>query len=371
VLAGYNTGVASFLLYGLYRGGAPAGRILAAASLTGLSLHDALCRVLAGNPDLPGLFAGFTAAAVAALLFLLLRKLAFAQPEAAGGGDGKGDVDGGSGRDGGSGQTARSAGGDEAKGMIAPKIAVVILISCLIGLSDSLVAQSVPLHTVALHTVGGAFFYPVLFYIPGQTAACLAADIKNGKYINLVTFIGAVLLTPAALLLDTPEELYRRAGLNYFFGGFFLMYIMTALISAARDSRNARLTVCLPGMLYPLFCGIGGFWGPMISASLDSFAVLAVYSAMLAALALLTFGETLVRRKEKETRTPRKEAFARYRFTERETEVLFLLIDGLSSSDIAARLFISEKTVRNHVSNMLAKTDCASRGDLLLLVKNM
>jgi DNA-binding CsgD family transcriptional regulator len=226
------------------------------------------------------------------------------------------------------------------------------------------VARSVP-----LYAVGGAFFYPVLFYIPGQAIACLLADIKNGKYINLVTFISAILLTPVALLLETPEELYRRAGLNYFFGGFFLMYIMTALISVARDSRNARLTVCLPGMLYPLFCGIGGFWGPAISASLDRFAVLAVYSAVLAALALLTLGEALVRKKE--IQTPPKETFARYRFTERETEVLFLLIGGLSSSDIAARLFISEKTVRNHVSNMLSKTDCASRGDLILLVKNL
>ncbi|HEX4659883.1 MAG TPA: AAA family ATPase [Streptosporangiaceae bacterium] len=49
--------------------------------------------------------------------------------------------------------------------------------------------------------------------------------------------------------------------------------------------------------------------------------------------------------------------------TAREFEVLRLVADGRSNPDIAARLFISAKTVSVHVSNILAKMDVASRGE--------
>lgn len=47
--------------------------------------------------------------------------------------------------------------------------------------------------------------------------------------------------------------------------------------------------------------------------------------------------------------------------TERETEVLKLVAHGLSNKDIAARLSLSERTVRSHVSTILAKLRLSSR----------
>ena len=41
--------------------------------------------------------------------------------------------------------------------------------------------------------------------------------------------------------------------------------------------------------------------------------------------------------------------------TKREYEVLTLIAEGLSNKDIADRLFISEKTVKNHVSSIFKK----------------
>jgi len=47
--------------------------------------------------------------------------------------------------------------------------------------------------------------------------------------------------------------------------------------------------------------------------------------------------------------------------TEREIEVLRQLAQGKSNKEIAATLVIAEKTVRTHVSNILAKLGVASR----------
>jgi NarL family two-component system response regulator LiaR len=47
--------------------------------------------------------------------------------------------------------------------------------------------------------------------------------------------------------------------------------------------------------------------------------------------------------------------------TEREVEVISLVARGLSNQEIADRLFISERTVRTHVSNILDKLHLANR----------
>lgn len=47
--------------------------------------------------------------------------------------------------------------------------------------------------------------------------------------------------------------------------------------------------------------------------------------------------------------------------TERELEVLELIVAGQTNREIAATLVISEKTVKNHVTNILKKLDVADR----------
>lgn len=55
--------------------------------------------------------------------------------------------------------------------------------------------------------------------------------------------------------------------------------------------------------------------------------------------------------------------------TERESEILGLIAKGLANSEIAERLFISVKTVRNHVSNIFAKLQVADRAQAVLRAK--
>lgn len=56
---------------------------------------------------------------------------------------------------------------------------------------------------------------------------------------------------------------------------------------------------------------------------------------------------------------PEKEKY--YQLTRREKDVLTEIANGKSNKEIAASLFISEKTVKTHVSNLLAKLEVADR----------
>jgi pimeloyl-ACP methyl ester carboxylesterase/DNA-binding CsgD family transcriptional regulator len=55
--------------------------------------------------------------------------------------------------------------------------------------------------------------------------------------------------------------------------------------------------------------------------------------------------------------------------TAREREVLALMYDGLSNMDIAGHLKISEKTVRNHVSNVFDKLGVWSRAQAIVFAR--
>ena len=53
------------------------------------------------------------------------------------------------------------------------------------------------------------------------------------------------------------------------------------------------------------------------------------------------------------------------RLTDREADVLRLVVDGLTAKQIAARLVLSQRTVENHVQNMLRKLRLTGRAALV------
>jgi DNA-binding CsgD family transcriptional regulator len=71
-------------------------------------------------------------------------------------------------------------------------------------------------------------------------------------------------------------------------------------------------------------------------------------------------------------RLPRREhghqhvppALAAMGITDREADVLALVADGLTSKEIAARLYLSARTVDKHVERLLTKTGLSRRAEL-------
>ena len=68
----------------------------------------------------------------------------------------------------------------------------------------------------------------------------------------------------------------------------------------------------------------------------------------------------------KQMSRPERETGPALRLTERELDVLRLVAQGHSNTEIAARLFISENTVKNHVRNMLEKLQLHSRMEAVM-----
>ncbi|GII78416.1 hypothetical protein Sru01_33980 [Sphaerisporangium rufum] len=57
-----------------------------------------------------------------------------------------------------------------------------------------------------------------------------------------------------------------------------------------------------------------------------------------------------------------RDEHARAALSKREAEVMELIATGHSNGEIAQRLFLSEKTVKNHVNRIYAKLGAGSRG---------
>ena len=72
-----------------------------------------------------------------------------------------------------------------------------------------------------------------------------------------------------------------------------------------------------------------------------------------------TVGERLVNSIEQ--RQPSSRRGVRTDLSKRETEVIKLIVDGMSNKEISSALVLSEKTVKNHVSRIFSKLNVNAR----------
>ena len=56
--------------------------------------------------------------------------------------------------------------------------------------------------------------------------------------------------------------------------------------------------------------------------------------------------------------------------TERESQVLHMVGLGYTNKEIAKKLYISEHTIKKHITSILSKLDMRNRKDLIIYTKN-
>jgi DNA-binding NarL/FixJ family response regulator len=89
----------------------------------------------------------------------------------------------------------------------------------------------------------------------------------------------------------------------------------------------------------------------------------AATASALGARPLRALADDLARRARVSVEPPRTRRADRDEPTARELDVLALLAEGLTNREIAARLFVSPKTVGIHVSSLHRRLDAHTRGE--------
>jgi len=58
-------------------------------------------------------------------------------------------------------------------------------------------------------------------------------------------------------------------------------------------------------------------------------------------------------------------------FTERELDISALLVKGLSNSEMARTLFLTEGTVKNYLTSVYSKIGTSDRGKAILILQKL
>lgn len=69
----------------------------------------------------------------------------------------------------------------------------------------------------------------------------------------------------------------------------------------------------------------------------------------------------------KENRAKQNDYQSKYNFTDREVEIIEQVLEGLNNQEVSQRLYISENTVKKHLSNIYKKLEVKTRTQLVKL----
>ena len=209
------------------------------------------------------------------------------------------------------------------------------------------------------------------FYAVGLVIAGLVSD-RDRKY-------GAIC---CAASLGVPFLMLTMSGqvgpsvvlwaLNYLLFGFFTVF-RVIFFSDLSEKYPSLLAFSGCGLLFGRLGDAAGAGGNLLLAGHRSMlvAVTAVLFAAAIVCFLLLYQKIYlpapIRVKSEEERFG--EFAVRYGLSAREQEVLKLLLAGQSNKEIGDALFVSERTVKYHMHNLLEKTGAENRGGLVALYR--
>lgn len=210
-----------------------------------------------------------------------------------------------------------------------------------------------------------------LFYAAGLVIAGFVSDYSR-KYGSICCVAALVFpfVTLALLSQVTVSMVFWIT--NYFFTGFFVVYRVILFADIAELSDKL---IFLSGFGL-LFGRIGDAIGALAGILLkDNVIILVVGASTLFIITIFLFFKVFqklyltdnsIKRKNKDILSAIAE---KYELTPREADLLVLLGKNYSNAEIAAELFISENTVKFHMKNLLKKTGCSNRTEIMSMLK--
>ena len=208
------------------------------------------------------------------------------------------------------------------------------------------------------------------FYAAGLIAAGLVNDKRRSA--GAVLCIAALVFPFFTIIAGNNADInYMLWILNYVFFGFYAVYRVLLFIDISHSSSALAWIACL-GLMWGR---LGDAAGAAAGITLSSRPVtLLTLMAVLFVLCIFLFFH-LYHMLYMQPAAPEPDfvqIFAtRYDLSQRETDIVRLLLDGCTNKEIAEHLFITENTVKFHMRNLLRKTGCSRRKELLALFESI
>ncbi len=208
-----------------------------------------------------------------------------------------------------------------------------------------------------------AIFGPLFFFRSGGFAI-------RGKVRAIVIGVAVAITIVIVVLLIIPSRT-----LSYIVTPAFNLYlgVLSWLsFSVIRKSIRAPQRPMLPLLFYSgaayVVLALFGISLPLLAASEQTLIVQAIAAGTFLfgwAILMIYIDMKWISRASTSGSTIPDSYLTDYSITSREAEVLALLLTGLTSSEIAGKLFISQRTVETHIYNMYDKCGVRNRAELL------
>lgn len=267
-----------------------------------------------------------------------------------------------------------------------------------IPLTESLLADDQPISitkstiviacvTITLLTLvrGVGFYFPTAdlskginlefsraFYAIGLVGAGIICDKKrsSGAVASLIA------LTFPFIMLSLSKEITTSVILwiiGYVFYGILNVYRIVVFSDIAGSNIKYHHIASFGLLFGRIGDAAGAYLGTMLK---DKHAYLVILSSSIFAVVIILFfmlyNRLYMHITIKEVRE--EDTFYKfiqtYGFSAREQDVLKLILNGQTNGEISSNLFITESTVKFHIRNILRRTKCANRGELINLFKN-
>ncbi|WP_081342466.1 helix-turn-helix transcriptional regulator [Selenomonas ruminantium] len=241
---------------------------------------------------------------------------------------------------------------------------IVVLLSLLHGIGD--------LYMDAYHNFNDLFGLSRLSYGAGSIAAGYFAD-RNRLYLPL-----AALFAKAQDILDIwiGQEQVLYYPLHYFgdfMNGFFTLFIILAFVDLAAHKPSLKPWAVIGRSTQMFTVSVATVFGAFILDADKLFFTLLYILAIAGCLVIVLYSGALrfnlgSAAAEVTLPLPAPDYCTRYGLTQRETEVLDCILSGQNIAEISEALFISQRTVKFHITGLLRKTGTTSQKELLLLL---
>lgn len=211
------------------------------------------------------------------------------------------------------------------------------------------------------------------FYAVGLIAAGYIND-KNRRYGAVCCVVALVFPFLSLAMKNEVDVSIFLSIISYIFYGFFSVY-RVVLFADLAGKRSQLLYMAVFGLMSGR---VGDALGTLSGVLLGSGQVMLtlITAAVFIAGMLLFFAlyhrlyMPLLSEKEN-TEALLNEFEARYEFTLRQCDIFRLVVKGCSNAEISTELFLSESTVKFHMKNILKKTECTNRTELIAKYKVM